>query len=163
MASRKPDRIVWPRFLIEEAINLAEAENLSLILIHSHPGGLFDFSESDARVIPGLFEAHGSLHGSAIMIPDGRLRGRLYTQDGACWPINLVSVIGDDIDPIWNSENPGSARPVVAASLAPTRWCTSRDRTRNLATPGFPHGPGPWFFEPKSAEAASSDSGDCPS
>lgn len=41
-----------------------------------YPGGLFDFSEaddqSDARVIPGLFVAFGSLHGFAIMTPDGR-------------------------------------------------------------------------------------------
>lgn len=120
---REPDRIVWPGIWIEEAIDLAEAENLSLILIHSHPGGLLDFSEaddqSDARVIPGLFEAHGSLHGSAIMIPDGRVRGRLYTQDGGCCPINLVSVIGDDIDLIWSGEHPPSRfadRPVAFTS-----------------------------------------------
>ncbi|TKD15795.1 ThiF family adenylyltransferase [Rhodobacter capsulatus] len=122
-ALREPDRIVWPGIWIEEAIDLAEAENLSLILIHSHPGGLFDFSEaddqSDARVIPGLFEALGSLHGSAIMIPDGRVRGRLYAQDGTCWPINLVSVIGDDIDLTWAGEHLPSKvtdRPVAFTS-----------------------------------------------
>lgn len=122
-ALREPDRIVWPGLWIEEAIDLAEAENLTLVLIHSHPGGLFDFSEaddqSDARVMPGLFEALGSLHGSAIMIPDGRVRGRLYAQDGTCWPINLVSVIGDDIDLIWNSEFPRARfadRPVAFTS-----------------------------------------------
>lgn len=122
-ALREPDRIVWPGLWIEEAIDLAEAENLSLILIHSHPGGLFDFSEaddqSDARVMPGLFEALGSLHGSAIMIPDGRVRGRLYTQDRTCCPINLVSVIGDDIDLIWTGEHPPSRftdRPVAFTS-----------------------------------------------
>lgn len=113
-ALREPDRIVWPGLWIEKAIDLAEAENLSLVLIHSHPGGLFDFSEaddqSDARVIPSLFEAHGSIHGSAIMTPDGRVRGRLYAKDGACWPIDLVSVIGDDIDLIWNGDHPSPSR-----------------------------------------------------
>lgn len=122
-ALREPDRIVWPGLWIEKAIDLAEAENLSLVLIHSHPGGLFDFSEaddqSDARVIPGLFEAHGSIHGSAIMTPDGRVRGRLYAKDGACWPIDLVSVIGDDIDLIWNGDHPSpsrAGRPVAFTS-----------------------------------------------
>lgn len=122
-ALREPNRIVWPGLWIEEAIDLAKEENLSLILIHSHPGGLFDFSraddQSDARVIPGLFEALGSLHGSAIMIPDGRVRGRLYGRDGTCWPINLVSVIGDDINLTWAGERPPAKvadRPVAFTS-----------------------------------------------
>jgi hypothetical protein len=106
-ARREPDRIVWPGLWIEKAIDLAEMEALSLILIHSHPRGMFAFSDaddqSDARVMPGLFEAHGSVHGSAIMVPDGRIRARLYGPDGACRPIDLVSVIGDDIGFTWSS------------------------------------------------------------
>ncbi|MFD1882170.1 hypothetical protein [Paracoccus pacificus] len=60
-----------------------------------HPGGLFDFSEaddqSDARVIPGLFEALGSLHGSAIMTPDGRpttaLGSQIRKSNSWRWPV----------------------------------------------------------------------------
>lgn len=60
---RKPDAIVWPGEYIEDAIDIAEPEGLVIILLHSHPGGWLQFShidnESDARVIPGLFEAFG--------------------------------------------------------------------------------------------------------
>lgn len=103
---REPDRIVWPGLWIEQAIDLAEAESSTLILIHSHPGGLFAFSEaddeSDRHVIPGLFQAHGAVHGSAIMVPDGWVRARLYGPNGAAFPADLVSVIGDDIAFTWS-------------------------------------------------------------
>ena len=103
---RKPDAIVWPGAYIEEAIDIAEAEGLVIILLHSHPGGWLQFShidnESDARVIPGLFEAFGSCHGSAIMTPEGAIRARLYSPDMTSQPVDLVTVAGDDISYWWN-------------------------------------------------------------
>lgn len=123
-ARREPHRIVWPGLWIEQAIDLAEAESLSLILIHSHPGGLFAFSDadddSDQRVIPGLFQAHGAAHGSAIMVPDGRVRARLYGPNRETWPIDLVSVLGDDITFTW------SGRDLLTRSAAAPMAFTSR-------------------------------------
>lgn len=104
---RNPVAITWPGSFIEDAIDLAEPERLVIILLHSHPGGWLEFShidnESDARVMPGLFEAFGSWHGSAIMTPDGAIRARLYSPDMVCNPIDLVTVAGDDIACWWNS------------------------------------------------------------
>lgn len=103
---RKPDAIVWPGSCIEEAIDVAEPEELIIILLHSHPGGWLEFShiddESDARVIPGIFEAFGSCHGSAIMTPDGAVRARLYSADMTSQLVDLVIVAGDDISQWWN-------------------------------------------------------------
>lgn len=122
---REPDRIIWPGLWIERAIDLAEAQDLSLVLIHSHPGGLFAFSEaddeSDRRVIPGLFQSHGDIHGSAIMVPDGRVRARLYDADGATWASDLVSVIGDDITFIWSERDLLAAKRPTAFSSEMTR------------------------------------------
>jgi len=105
-ARRGPDFITWPGRWIEAAIDAAEPDNLALVLIHSHPGGLFDFSDvdnaSDQRVIPGLFQALGDLHGSAIMTPDGAIHARLYTADMKCSQVNLVSIAGDDISYWWS-------------------------------------------------------------
>lgn len=105
-ARREADRISWPGAWIERAIDAAEADDLALILIHSHPGGLFAFSEvddtSDRRVIPGLFHALGPLHGSAIMTPDGSVRARLYAPDMRLRAIDLVTVAGDDLLFFWN-------------------------------------------------------------
>lgn len=120
---RKPNRIIWPGLWIEKAIDLSESENLTIILIHSHPGGLFEFSkadnESDRLVIPGLFHAHGNLHGSAIMVPDGRVRARLYEPSGETHGIDLVSVIGDEITFTWGSPKfliGSTGRPVAFTS-----------------------------------------------
>lgn len=103
---RKPDYIVWPGNYIEDAIDVAEPEELVIILLHSHPGGWLDFShvddESDRKVIPGIFQAFGHCHGSAIMTPDGAIRARLYSPEMSSVPIDLVTVAGDDISYWWN-------------------------------------------------------------
>lgn len=85
---REPNRISWPGMAIEEAIDQAEHEELSIVLIHSHPGGMFSFSdcdeESDLKVMPSLFQGSVSTdipHGSAIMTPDGAIRARIYQND----------------------------------------------------------------------------------
>ncbi|MCZ4288473.1 ThiF family adenylyltransferase [Hoeflea alexandrii] len=103
---RKPDAIVWPGVYIEDAIDIAEPDGFVIILLHSHPGGWLRFShidnESDARVIPGLFEAFGSCHGSAIITPEGAIRARLYAPDMTWQPVDLVTIAGDNISYWWN-------------------------------------------------------------
>jgi len=114
-ARREPDRITWPGAWIEQAIDAAEAEDLALVLIHSHPGGLFAFSEvddeSDRRVIPSLFQALGPLHGSAIMTPDGAVRARLYAPDMKPHQVDMVSVAGDDLRFFWHDHAPFGGKP----------------------------------------------------
>src|SRR5450631_1557894 len=44
---RTKDAICWPGAYLEKAIDLAEANDLAIVLIHSHPGGLFAFSGTD--------------------------------------------------------------------------------------------------------------------
>ncbi|MDQ0133721.1 proteasome lid subunit RPN8/RPN11 [Neorhizobium galegae] len=103
---RKPDALVWPGSYIEDAIDIADPEGLVIILLHSHPGGWLQFSdvddESDRRVIPGLFQAFGDRHGSAIMTPEGAIRARLYSRDMGMRTVDLVTIAGDDIVYWWN-------------------------------------------------------------
>ncbi|OAH21854.1 thiamine biosynthesis protein ThiF [Methylorubrum populi] len=114
-ACREPDRIVWPGAWIEKAVDAAEADDLALVLIHSHPGGLFAFSQadddSDRRVIPGLFHALGPRHGSAIMTPDGAVRARLYGPDMRPRQVDLVSVAGDNLSFFWDDDPRPRATP----------------------------------------------------
>ncbi|ODT65316.1 MAG: thiamine biosynthesis protein ThiF [Pelagibacterium sp. SCN 63-23] len=113
---RTPVRIVWPGDYIETAIDRAEADNLLVILIHSHPGGWLEFSEvddaSDAVTMPALLAALGRQHGSAIMTPDGAIRARLYDDEMKVNPVDLVTVGGDDIHYWWSSA-------IAGAQLAP--------------------------------------------
>lgn len=121
---RTPSRIVWPGSSIEAAIDKAEPESLAVILIHSHPGGLFDFSsyddDSDLRTIPSLFEGVSSpttLHGSAIMTPDGAVRARLYQRDLSFETVESVICSSENIT-IWRTSKTGSLekRPMAFSS-----------------------------------------------
>lgn len=120
---RQRDAITWPGSYIEEAIDRAEAENLTLVLIHSHPGGLFAFSvlddENDQIVAPGLMQSHGDFHCTAIMTPDGAIRARSYTNDLVPRPIDLVAVAGHDLLYWWDQDaNSGvpAGRPMAFTS-----------------------------------------------
>ncbi|MDI1339995.1 ThiF family adenylyltransferase [Polaromonas sp.] len=105
---RERDAITWPGEYLEQAIDLAESTASVMILIHSHPGGLFGFSdaddESDRKVIPSLFHAFGTLHGSAIMTADGAIRARLYDPSLQARAVDLVTVAGDDLCYWWDDK-----------------------------------------------------------
>lgn len=111
-STRLPDYITWPGELLSNAIDRAEEEQLSLILVHSHPGGYPDFSrtddESDQFSIGNIFAGWSGPpppagHGSAIMTGTGRLRARLYDPDLQAMDIVRTSVFGDDIR-IWEKD-----------------------------------------------------------
>lgn len=121
-AVRRTDQITWPGEYLEKAIDIAEAEGLAIVLIHSHPGGFMEFSladdRSDQAVIPTLFQAVGDMHGTAIMMPDGLILARLYDKNMDCKPVELVSVLGDDLQFWWNDgfTKPTSERPAAFTS-----------------------------------------------
>lgn len=111
-AMRTEDRLTWPGDYLEQAIDAADKIGGSIILIHSHPGGFFGFSDldnqSDTVSIPSL--KFGSSdesvpHGSAIMIPSGEVKARLYDHSGVSHPIKRVVSVGDDIKQI---DSPGA-------------------------------------------------------
>lgn len=105
---RERDRINWPGEYLERAIDLAEPLGLAIVLIHSHPGGLFAFSrpddDSDSIVMRCLFQACGDIHGSAIMTPDGAIRARLYDSDLNKTAVELVSVAGHNLRFFWECD-----------------------------------------------------------
>jgi hypothetical protein len=115
---RACDRISWPGLAIEEAIDQGEAGGLSLILIHSHPGGYFGFSpvddDSDRTVMPSLFSAYVARHGTAVMTSDGAVKVRVYDQTICHVAIDLVMVPGDDIR-LWWDDQPNQ-RPMAFSS-----------------------------------------------
>ncbi|WP_245491004.1 MULTISPECIES: ThiF family adenylyltransferase [unclassified Mesorhizobium] len=118
---RRPDFITWPGARLSAAMDRAEDECCSLILIHSHPGGFLEFSgvddDSDQSAIGSLFggwsgEPPPAGHGSAIMVASGRIRARLYDPTMRSTPIPDVTVVGDDILH-WKDDQP--ERPAVMA------------------------------------------------
>lgn len=120
---RGTDSINWPGHFLEMAIDHGESQQLSLVLLHSHPGGRLRFSDiddvSDGHVMPCLQQAYKAMHGTAIMVSDGAVVARLYDDAMRCTFIEMVSVIGDDIRLFWASdqgEKHGAPRPMPFAS-----------------------------------------------
>ncbi|RNC97003.1 MAG: ThiF family adenylyltransferase [Oricola sp.] len=101
---RAVDAVSWPTDLLDEALRRAKADGLSVLLIHSHPRGFWEFSEkddeSDADVVPDIFdELEGKdVHvGTSIMIADGAMKVRIYDQKMQPTVLDRVLVAGDDI------------------------------------------------------------------
>jgi proteasome lid subunit RPN8/RPN11 len=120
---RTPSRVTWPSDSISLMLERAADERLSVIKIHSHPTGYAAFSvtddEGDARILPmirGWVEADIP-HGSAVMLPDGQIFGRLLTAGNGLEPIACVSVAGDDLH-FWYGDAGSIALPSFVASHA---------------------------------------------
>lgn len=107
---RAADFLTWPGALIEGAIDKAEENGLSILLMHSHPGGLFDFSSmddaSDQAVVPSLHAAIEQLHGTAVMLQCGAVRARTYDQAMVRSDIEHVTVPGQDVQRWWSNQKP---------------------------------------------------------
>lgn len=119
---RTPVRVTWPTEIIELLLDRAEEERLSVVKIHSHPGGYRSFSptddESDRLLLPmirGSIEADIP-HGSAVMLPSGEMFGRVLLKDGFA-AIDCVNVVGDDLR-YWYADAGHAVIPDFAASHA---------------------------------------------
>ena len=121
--AREVDFLHWPGEYLELAIDQAESEGLSLFLAHSHPNGPLAFSEaddlSDQIVMPCLYQAIETIHGSTIMESSGAMIARTYDATMACRLVDLVTVAGDDLFYWWGHDlHPNSllARPLTFTS-----------------------------------------------
>jgi hypothetical protein len=119
---RTPTRVTWRPDAIASMLERAETERLTVVKIHSHPTGYAAFSKtddySDARLLPmirGWVEAD-ILHGSAVMLPDGGIFGRILRGE-TFEPIACVSVAGDDLH-FWYADAATEALPSFVASHA---------------------------------------------
>lgn len=119
---RAEDRLTWPTALLDPWLDRSTQGGLSLVLIHSHPNGYPEFSlldnASDSELMPYLYpyghadDACGLWHGTAIMLPGGEVKARLYDDNMQPHPVDLVAIYGDDLRLCWN------AAPTAAAPLA---------------------------------------------
>lgn len=114
---RKPDRVSWPTDVINPFLERAAKSNLAIVKIHCHPGYFEAFSDIDNFSDNELFRSiHAWLefedpHASCIMLPDGRIFGRFFTQNMTIETIHQVSVAGSDIfDWRYGPEQPYSKK-----------------------------------------------------
>lgn len=101
---RTPVYLSWPteEYLLPLYERL-ENSGLSLIILHSHPNGYCEFSETDTdndvKILSRLTSSVDGKqpHGSAIMLPDGKIKSRIMNEKEEFVSIDMVSVAGDDV------------------------------------------------------------------
>lgn len=110
-SKRTPTLVSWPgKWLLKAAIE-ARIYSDAVILAHSHPTGMFEFSKTDdisnSDSMPTLFaavEGDGFYHGSAIMMPGGAMKIRLFTKDHECKYIDRIMCVGHSIKDISTTD-----------------------------------------------------------
>lgn len=120
-AVRTPMQVTWPPDYIAPMLERASAERLSVVKVHSHPTGYGAFSqtddEGDDRLLPmirGWIEADVP-HGSAVMLPNGQMFGRVLRDGTAFEPIECISVAGNDLH-FWYADAGSVDLPDFTAS-----------------------------------------------
>lgn len=106
---RRADRLCWTTACIIPALEKASAKKLSIVKIHSHPTGYEDFSalddSSDQKLFPSLYGWIDGVaaHGSAVMLSDGRMFGRLVDERCRFQSLDRIAVAGDDLH-FWDAD-----------------------------------------------------------
>jgi hypothetical protein len=104
---RTPDFISWKTERLTPLLEKATKHNYAILKIHSHPGGYEQFSslddDSDSRLFSSVFGWFDSNlpHASSIMLPDGRIFGRVFFPDLQTDEFDKISIAGDTIN-IWH-------------------------------------------------------------
>lgn len=98
----------WKTDRILPMLEEAEKYNLAILKIHSHPTAYPQFSTTDDKSDNELFKSvfgwcdYDGVHASAVMLPDGKLFGRVFTSKMEIFPISKISIAGDLITIIKN-------------------------------------------------------------
>ena len=109
-SERKKHFVSWPfgDHFPPEKISDIDRRGQSIIAIHSHPEGHDQFSaiddQNDQEIFPSVCNwfDDNRLNGSAIMLPDGKVKARAVDAQGKFSTMDTVAVVGDNIR-IWKS------------------------------------------------------------
>ena len=130
--------VTWAPEDIIPLLERATEESLSVVKVHSHPNGYSDFSGIDDKgdnlllpIIRDWVEADVP-HGSAVMLPGGKIFGRVLWHDTTFEPIDCVSVAGDDLH-FWYADFKTGDVPNFLASHAPVFDEGTIQRMRRLS------------------------------
>lgn len=107
---RDSNFIKWKTTRVLPFFERVEKDNFAIVKIHSHPGGYPQFSEIDDQSDATFFSAAfswsetDSVHASLIMLPDGKIFGRVFSRNMQTKPIDRISIAGSLIR-TWDKAN----------------------------------------------------------
>lgn len=107
---RHGDYVHWKTDRIIHFLEEAEKSNMAILKIHCHPGGYPKFSDiddqSDIEFFTSVFSwsETESVHGSAVMLPDGKIFGRVFNNQMKVFPFDKISLVSDAIKAWYNND-----------------------------------------------------------
>jgi hypothetical protein len=111
---RHIEKVSWPLRYAEQLLLKTYRQRQAVVKLHSHTSQYPQFSgtdnTSDQMVLSEFssFCNDGLAHGSAVMLPDGSMFGRvLLEKDSSFKPFTKISVVGDDLW-IWPERKRGT-------------------------------------------------------
>jgi hypothetical protein len=131
---RRADRITWPALALATILDEAKRRGFAVVKFHSHTSMYDQFSSADDRSDSDTFASIFSWidtsepHGSAVMLPDGRIFGRGFTTTGH-EPFRSITVAGTDVSYWYNDVE---ATPVLAAAFERQDQLFGRGTTERL-------------------------------
>lgn len=117
--SSSPQHITWNTKSFVYALKLAQERGLTVALIHSHPGGLAEFSAQDDTNEADLLELAQHRNGaetkllSVVVTSGGDVAGRLWLNQRQTVPLHLIQVVGDAIRLHYPGRGNGLTSPVL--------------------------------------------------
>lgn len=102
-SERTEYKVVWSTNVIEEYLPDIVKNDWAIIKIHSHPNGYSNFSATDDNSDNEFYKSiygwtnNNLPHGSIIMLPDGKLLGRIVTKNLEFKDVDRISIVGDDL------------------------------------------------------------------
>jgi hypothetical protein len=118
---REVDRVTWSTLDLPLLLEAASRPRHGILKVHSHPSWYGRFSPADDQSDREILGAalswldDGLPHGSAVMLPDGRMFGRVLDTQGNFTPFESVAVVGDMVH--WFTD-PAGALPDHAVRTA---------------------------------------------
>ncbi|TVM30539.1 ThiF family adenylyltransferase [Oceanidesulfovibrio marinus] len=135
---RSHNRVTWSTEALVPILESAEEQGLAFVKFHSHPDWLPQFSAIDAKgdreLLPMIRGWIGSRDpvASAVMLPDGQLFGAVLSPDDAFVPLDVISVVGDDIH-FWYPNSEANDPQGFCASHAQLFGKGTTERLRKLS------------------------------
>lgn len=108
---REPDRVSWSTDLLVPLLEEASRREMAILKIHGHPQHYPWHSEvddkSDRELFPSIYGwmEDNFPHASVIVLPDGRIVGRVIHPNGTFQPIDVVQIVGDNLQFYYANES----------------------------------------------------------
>lgn len=118
IVSHSSQHVTWKTDSFVRALKLAQAKEMTIAIVHSHPNGFAAFSDQDDSNEPDLVQLAHNRNGeetrllSLVLTLDGDVIGRCWMNPRAHEPLSLISSIGDRIQLHYPGRGKGVPSPI---------------------------------------------------